>query len=353
MSGKYITDIKDQSDNHFFTFDAFSQIDSINFYWREKQFENKTVKIYGGMYSPYNDRPCFLIKIGEKKLIILVNTTTITTRPLLNSSEESCDMCLYTGDTGIDWKNEECAILETIKFTVIHILLSSCLLIITYSNEDDFEIFIQEFINDRRYDILNRRYDDILNWRHKYNSSEYLDEYMKPSEICSSIKFTKIDHEYYDNDYYIKLFIIYQIIRRGDDLVLVVRTYEIKFTHRCSIKTISIKQISFPLPKFPDMVFYNIENILGTDHNLIIIYKDDSDNEVGMRLRIINDYINEINRDEIYDDGCYYIFSNEYHKLHIYSYDNTKSIPLHQKLIGIIDFDGCLLEHQFVERYIK
>ena len=357
MPIQYITDLKDnQSDNGFFRFDAFSKIDIdsllFNFNSRKKQFKNKnkTITIYGGVYHTYMERHSFLIKIGEKNLIILVNETR-TTSPLLNSSEESFDMCLYTGDTGINWKNEECDITETIKITVIHILLSSCLLIITYSNEDDFEIFIQEFTNNDRYDILNRRYNNLE------NASAYSDEYMKPSEICSSIEFTKIDYKYYEDHYYIRQFIIYQIIRRGDDSVLVVRTYKIKFSHTCFIKTISIKQMSFPLPKFPDMVFYNIKNInlnyiVGTVQNFVIIYKDSSDNKFRMHLRLITDYCNEIKRDEIQDD-CYCIFSNEYHKLQIYNGNDAESVPLHQKLIGIIDFNGGLLESPFVKKYIK
>jgi hypothetical protein len=253
------------------------------------------------------------------------------------------DGCIYYDfETGNQYDTT-----EEIQIEVIHILLSNCLLVITYSDENDLKIFIDEFNHKSDDDILNRRlnmkYDDDGGSVHA-SDSESSDEYDNPYCNCSLIKSTKVEPSYYDvEDYnYINEFKVYQIIERGGVSILVIKKYEIKFTHKYEKETISKTQIHFTIPQFPNLYFNDFDDVGFAQFNkdtyqLCITYKDSDDSESFLNLLIVDDYSKKLDRNEVFDDS-YCIFRGLSDKIQIYRNTYVPHVPSWKTLFGIIDF---------------
>lgn len=337
-------------DDKFFTISEcnrlnISQIDNWNY--SKPLVQNEFLSIYNGINWNSN-REGFIIKTENNILIIQVKKDTITTSPVLYCSEQSMKMNLLNGCIYYDFETGyECDSTEEIQIELIYILLSNCLLVITYSDENDLKIFIDEFNHESDDDILNRRlsmkYNDDGSSVHA-SDSESSDEYDNPNCNCSLIKSTKVKSSYYEieNNNYINSLIVYQIIQRGSASILVIKTYEIKFTHKYEQETISKKQIHFTIPQFSDLDFNDFDDVGFAQFNentyqLCITYKDSNDSESFLNLRIVDDYSKILDRNEVFDDS-YCIFMGLSNKIQIYRNTYVPHVPSWKTLIGIIDF---------------
>lgn len=321
-----------------------SQIDDWDY--SEPLIQNEFLSIYNGN-NLNSDREGFIIKTEKNILIIQVKKDIITRSPVLYCSEQSMKMNLLDGCIYYDFKTGyECDTTEEIQIEVIYILLSNCLLVITYSDENNLKIFIDEFNHKSDDDILNRRWDmkyDDGNSVHA-SDSESSDEYDNPYCKCSLIKSTKVESSHYEikNDNYINECKIYQIIERGGAAILVIKTYEIKFTHKYEQETISKKQIHFTIPQFSGLDFNDFDDVGFAQFNentyqLCITYKDSNDSESFLNLQIVDDYSKKLDRNEVFDDS-YCIFRGLSDKIQIYRNTYVPHVPSWKTLIGIIDF---------------
>lgn len=360
--------------NKFFTITDFDKLDipiSNDWVYSDPIVQNETFLIYGG-YNMNSYREGFIIRTDNNILIIQVKEYTKTTSPVLHCLEESMEMYLLDGCISYDFDTGgEYYTTEKIQIEVIHILLSNCLLVITYSNENDLKIFIDEFNHESDDDILNRRlsmkYDD---GSVHASDSESSDEYKNLICNCSSIKSTKVESSYYDiEDNYIYKIKIYQIINYGPAYVLVIKTYKIKFTHKYEQETISKKQIHFTIPQFPGLCFNDFDDIDSRVFNkdiydLIITYKDSDDNDSFLDLRIVDDYSKTLEgvysrpSNETFKD-YYYIFSGISDKIQIYHNTYVPHVSSCKKLIGFIAFskendtyEDSSFEEQFIKLYL-
>ncbi|NDC40999.1 MAG: hypothetical protein EBZ77_05535, partial [Chitinophagia bacterium] len=116
-------------------------------------------------------------------------------------------MLLYSG-SGVDYNGNECDMHDEIEIQSVEILLSGCLLILNYF-DDNLKIFIDEFDHKSSYDSLNSRLNDIS--LKSISDPESSDEYNQPFGNCDTIEFTKVDTSFYEHncDYYRK-FTVYQ-----------------------------------------------------------------------------------------------------------------------------------------------
>ena len=355
---EYFIDTED-SDNTFFTINNFKEPYFSKIHkWRYSNpiVQNETFSIYGGE-NMTNNREGFIIEIENNILIIQVKKDTKTRSPVLHCSEELMEMYLLSGRLTYDPENYcEYENTEEIQIKVLHILLSNCLLVITYSDENNLKIFIDEFNHKSADDILNRRLTmKLLDDYNSVHDSESFDKYHKHifNCNCSSIKSTQVEIADYDIKYdnYINECRIYQIIQHGTAYVLVIKTYKIRFTHKNEQETISKKQIHFTIPQFPGLYFNDLENIEFDTwcnnkyiYNLVITYKDSDDNDFFLDLHIVDDYSKTLEGEgsrppnETFDD-YYYIFSDISDEIQIYRHN---CVPHHvsscKKLIGFIDF---------------
>jgi hypothetical protein len=146
------------TDNQFFTLQNFERSDRIyNWDYSESspKFKNDTVSIYD-TFNWSSNREGFIIETKENILIIQVTENTRTREKVLYclDNSESMKMKLFAG-YGVDYDGNECDIHKKIESHSIEILLSGCLLILTYVKEDDLKIFIDEFDHKSSYDSLN------------------------------------------------------------------------------------------------------------------------------------------------------------------------------------------------------
>jgi len=358
-------------DDKFFTIRDFNMLERSkidDWMYSEPLVQNKIFSIYGG-YNMNSNREGFIIETENNILIIQVKEDTMTRSPVLHCLEQSMKMNLLDGCIYYDFETgNQYDTTEEIQIEVIHILLSNCLLVITYSDEDNLKIFIDEFNHESDYDILNRRlsmkYDD--DGSVYASDSESSDEYDNPYCNCSSIKSTKVESSHDDqleNDNYINEFKIYQIIERGGASILIIKTYEIRFTHKYEQEKISKKQIHFTIPQFPNLYFNDFDDVGFQQFNkdtyqLLFTYKDSNDNDSFLNLRIVDDYSKELDKNEVFDDS-YCIFRGLSHKIQIYRNTYVPYVPSWKKLIGIIDFntenyeyEDSPFENQFKELHL-
>jgi hypothetical protein len=347
-----------------------SQIDDWDY--SEPLVQNEFFSIYNGN-NWISDREGFIIKTENNILIIQVKKDTKTRSPVLHCLEESMEMYLLSGCLTYDFETgNKYDATEEIQIEVIHILLSNCLLVITYSDENDLKIFIDEFNHESDDDILNRRlsmkYDDDGGSVHASDSeSESSDEYDNPYCNCSLITFTKVEslHDELENDNYIYSLLVYQIIQRGGASILVIKKYEIKFTHKHEQEKIYKKQIHFTIPQFPNLYFNDIDNIGYKDiYDIIITYKDSNDNDSFLNLRMVDNYSKTL--EGVYSrpdnetfKNYYYIFSGISGKIQIYHNTYVPHVSSCKKLIGFIDFstendtfEDSPFEKQFTKLYL-
>ena len=346
------------TDNQFFTLQNFERSNRIhNWDYSESApiFKNDTVSIYD-TYNWNSDGEGFVIETKENILIIQVTENTRTREKVLYclDNSESMKMKLFAG-YGVDYDGNKCDIHENIEIQSIEILLSGCLLILTYVEEDDLKIFIDEFDHKSSYDSLNMRLNDKL--LKSISDPESSDEYNQPFGIYDSIEFTKVETSFYEqNDCdYIRSIIIYQILKQSFNSVLIIKEYQIKFTHLYEKEKIYKNQIHFSLPKFTGLVFNNIDEVASYDNTFtfIITYKDDVSDDFYMTLQIIKDYSKVMNISDTYDDS-YYIFRSSLDKIQIYPSYYVKTAPSWKKLIGIIDFDNDEHEdNRFKNMFVK
>ncbi len=344
------------TDNQFFTLQNFERSDRIhNWDYPESApiFKNDTVSIYD-TYNWSSDREGFIIEIEEHILIIQVaEKIKICRRALYCSNHsESMKMLLYSG-SGVNNDGNECDMYQDTEIQSVEILLSGCLLILNYF-DDNFKIFIDEFDHKSSYDGLNSRLNDIS--LKSISDPESSDEYNQPFGYCDTIQFTKIETSFYEHncDYY-RTFTVYQLLEQGIRSVLVIKEYEIKFTNIYEKQKISKSQVHFSLPKFPCLNFDDIQTIDSSDdtYTLIIYYKDTIKKDFLMTLQIIKDYSKVMNVNETYDDS-YYIFRSSLDKIQIYPSYYVKTAPSWKKLIGIIDFDNDSNENdRFKDVFVK
>jgi hypothetical protein len=318
-------------------------------------FHNETVSI-NSYYDMAPNIEGFIIKIKKKVLIIQVGKDTITSSKVLHVSKQSMNMDLISSYGLVDIDGNEVNEDKNIEIDIIRILLSDCLLILIYSNEDDFlKIFIEEF--DYRH-CFNRRYEDLSLKSISDPSSS--DEYNKPkAEVnCGLIEFIEVETEFFEKSLnnYINLFRVYQIINS----ILVINEYQINFIHLYQNPEIYKSQINFFLPKFKGLVFSNIDNVREIEDDntitLFITYKDVASEEFIMTLKIIKNYSKSLAYEPY--DGWYYIFKSPGDKIQIYGTNyikrNIERIQSFKKLIGIINFDNDehpdnLFENMFVK----
>jgi hypothetical protein len=346
---EYFKDTEDGNDKFFTIRECdrlkISQID--DWEYSEPLVQNEFFSIYNG--NNWNsDREGFIIETENNILIIQVKEDTMTRSPVLHCLEESMEMNLLDGCIYCDFKTGvEYDTTEEIQIEVLHILLSNCLVVITYSDEDNLKIFIDEFNHESDDDILNRRRsmknDDDGDSVHA-SDSESSDEYDNPYCNCSSIKSTKVESSYYDveNNNYINEFKVYQIIQRGGASILIIKTYEIRFTHKYEQEKISKKQIHFTIPQFPNLYFNDFDDVGFAQFNkdtyqLLFTYKDSDDNNSFLNLLIVDDYSKKLDKNEVFDDS-YCIFRGLSDKIQIYRNTYVPYVPSWKTLFGIIDF---------------
>ena len=345
-----------KTDNQFFTLQNFERSDRIhNWDYSESApiFKNETISIYD-TFNWSSGREGFIIETKENILIIQVTEETKTGGRVLYCSDhsESMKMCLYSG-CGVNNDGNECDMHQDTEIQSVEILLSGCLLILNYF-DDNLKIFIDEFDHKSSYDGLNMRLNDKL--LKSISDPESSDEYNQPFGNCDSIEFTKVETSFYQSDCdYIRSIIIYQILKQSFNSVLVIKEYQIKFTHLYEKETISKNQVHFSLPKFTGLVFNNIDEVsfYNDTFTFIITYKDDVNDDFYMTLQIIKDYSKVMNVSETYDDS-YYIFRSSLDKIQIYPSYYVKTAPSWKKLIGIIDFDNDRHEdNRFKDMFVK
>jgi hypothetical protein len=358
-------------DDKFFTITDFDKLNipiSNDWVYSNPIVQNKIFSIYGG-YNMNSNREGFIIETENNILIIQVKEDTMTRSPVLHCLEESMEMYLLNGCISYDFNTGvEYDATEEIQIEVLHILLSNCLVVITYSDEDNLKIFIDEFNHESDDDILNRRlsmkYDDDGDSVHA-SDSESSDEYDNPYCNCSSIKSTKVEPSYYDveDDNYINEFKVYQIIERGGASILIIKTYEIRFTHKYEQEKISKKQIHFTIPQFPNLYFNDFDDIGFQQFNkdtyqLLFTYKDSNNNDSFLNLRIVDDYSKELDKNEVFDDS-YCIFRGLSDKIQIYRNTYVPYVQSWKTLIGIIDFstendkyEDSPFEKQFIKLHL-
>ena len=348
----------EKTDDQFFTLRKFEpsnyrELDDWNYSESAPIFRNDIVSIYD-TYHFSSNREGFIIETDKYILIIQVAEETKTSRKVLYCSDhsESMEMCLYSG-YGIDYDGNERDIHQDIEIQSIEILLSGCLLILNYF-DDDFKIFIDEFNHKSYHDGLNMRLNDISS--KSISDPESSDEYDQPFSCCDTIEFTKVDTSFYEHncDYY-RTFTVYQLLKQGTKSVLVIKEYEIKFTNTYEKQKISKNQIHFSLPKFKDLFFDDIQMIDSSNdvYTLIIYYKDNYKKDFYMTLQIIKDYSKVMKISKTYDDS-YYIFTSGLDKIQIYPSYYVKIAPSWKKIIGIIDFDNDDNENdRFKNMFVK
>ena len=346
---EYFKDTED-TDNNFFTITNFKQfyVSKIdNWRYSNPIVQNETFSIYVGE-NMTNNREGFIIETENNILIIQVKEDTMTRSPVLHCLEQSMKMNLLDGCIYYDFETgNQYDTTEEIQIEVIHILLSNCLLVITYSDENDLKIFIDEFNHKSADNILNRRLTmKLLDDYNSVHDSESFDKYHKHifNCNCSSIKSTKVESVYCDieDDNYINECRIYQIIKRGTAYVLVIKTYKIRFTHKYEQETISKKQIHFTIPQFPNLYFNDFDDVGFQQFNkdtyqLLFTYKDSNNNDSFLNLRIVDDYSKKLEKNEVFDDS-YYIFRGLSDKIQIYRNTYVPHVPSWKTLFGIIDF---------------
>ena len=311
--------------------------------WENPIFQNDFCSIYGE-YNISSNMNGFIIETANNIIVIQVGET-ITNSPVLNSSTMSYDMILKQ-TFGFDSDGNEESTFNDISINSIHILLSGCILILTYTNQIDLKIFIDTFDHQSCHDTLNRRVQNKLLHRSDLSGSSGSsgsEEYNEPLTICNSLEFMKVIPKFFEveSSSYKNSYQVYQILQQGINSVLVIKEYEIHFTG-INEEIIYISQIDFSLPKFKDLVFNDID-IVNDDfdtYNLLIIYNDVAGNRFNMGLEIIKDYSKEMVTHELFDDN-YYIFTSNIDKIQIYpsrNFDFARS--RNKKLIGIINFDN-------------
>lgn len=359
MSQKQVCFINTQkTDDRFFTLQNFEQcdhrfLDDWNYSESTPIFRNDSVSIYD-TYHFSSNREGFIIETDKNILIIQVDQETKTGGKVLYCSDhsESMEMCLSSG-CGVDFDGNERDMRQDTEIQSVEILLSDCLLILNYF-DDDFKIFIDEFNHESSYDGLNSRLNDISS--KSISDPESSDEYNKPFVNCDTIQFTKVETSFYELncDYYRK-FTVYQLLEQGTRSVLIIKEYEIKFTNIYEKQKITKNQIHFSLPEFKDLFFDDIQTINSNDvsYTLIIYYKNTIKEDFLMTLQIVKDYSKVMNVSETYDD-LYYIFRSGIDKIQIYPSYYVKLAPSWKKLIGIIDFDNDKNENdRFKNMFVK
>ena len=333
--------------------DYKSNLISHNWMW-SNPLVNDAIRIYKG-YQMSSMRNGLIIMVNEKTIIVQVADDTNIGNVLHLNAESEMYMSLIAG-WGMCDDGTECEFTESVNKRTIEILYQNVIFIILLDTDNNsVKIYIDEFNHGSIYDSTNARLNDLS--LKCPSDPETEDEYNEPICCCDTIQLTQVDDNFYEIDCnkYSRNTIIYQILNRGTNLVLVVKEYDIRFNHMYQDETISQSQVHFSLPRLDNFVF---DKIIKIDSNIdtytfYIYYTNGSDEEHIMMLKLVNSFSKELDIMETYDD-TYCIYRSSCDKIQIYPSHYSKSAPKWKKLYGMIAFDvndneDKTLENAFVK----